>query len=82
MLKERGIKMRKVFNFGKIDYNHSGRKNCMVEVEMELRDREGEYEFSVCGDIWNPRHTSAYCGGQCLDTIWILLGSILMILFL
>lgn len=61
--------MKKVFNFGKIDYNHSGCRNCTVEVEVELRDKNGEYEFSACGDIWNPRHTDVYCGGQCLDTI-------------
>lgn len=27
------------------------------------------YELSICGNIWNPRKTDIYCGGQCLDTI-------------
>lgn len=26
-------------------------------------------ELSICGNIWNPRNTDIYCGGQCLDTI-------------
>lgn len=83
--------MKKIISFGKIDYNHSGRKNCTVEIEIELRQKGGEstfmidpttkkhiptgrttpiyHELSICGDIWNPRHTDIYCGGQCLDTI-------------
>lgn len=26
-------------------------------------------ELSICGSIWNQRHTDVVCGGQCLDTI-------------
>ena len=26
-------------------------------------------ELSICGAIWNTRHTNHYCGGQCLDII-------------
>lgn len=26
-------------------------------------------ELSICGDIWNARHTDILCSGQCLDTI-------------
>lgn len=83
--------MKKTINFGKIDYNNSGRKNCEVTIEIEIRQRGGEKTFtidpitkehiptgkttpiynelSICGNIWNPRHTDIYCGGQCLDTI-------------
>ena len=62
--------LKKTFNFGKIDYNHSGRKNCSVDVDVELRYKDnGNIELSICGDIWNPRHTDCYCCGQCLDTI-------------
>lgn len=62
--------MKKTFNFGKIDYNNSGRKNCSVEVEIELRTtKNGELEFAACGDIWNPKHTSVYSAGQNLDKI-------------
>lgn len=62
--------MKKVFNFGKIDYNKSGRKACPVEVEIEFRTtKNGELEFTACGDIWNPKHTSVYSVGQNLDEI-------------
>lgn len=27
------------------------------------------YELSICGHIWNARHTDAVCCGQCLDEI-------------
>lgn len=63
------------FKFGKVDYNGSGRKNCAVEVEVELRERHNSFydrdyiEFTACGSIYNPRHTDCYVGGQCLDTI-------------
>lgn len=62
--------MKKTFDFGKIDYNGTGRKNCAVTVEVELRQKEdGREVLSICGNIWNTRHTDIYCGGQCLDTI-------------
>lgn len=83
--------MRKTIEFGKIDYNGSGRKNCLVTLDIEIRQRGGEKTFtidpvtkeriftgnatpaynelSICGNIWNPRKTDIYCGGQCLDTI-------------
>lgn len=83
--------MKKTIEFGKIDYNHSGRRNCLVTIDIEIRQRGGEKTFtidpktkeriytgkttpiynelSICGNIWNPRHTDIYCSGQCLDTI-------------
>ena len=27
------------------------------------------YELSICGNVWNCRHTDIVTGGQCLDTI-------------
>lgn len=62
--------LKRTFSFGKVDYLGHGCKNCAVEVEMEYRDKgDGKKELSICGDIWNSRHTDIYCGGQCLDTI-------------
>ena len=83
--------MKKTIEFGKIDFNNSGRKNCLVTVDIELRQKGGDktftinpitkeriytgsttpvyLELSICGNIWNPRKTDIYCGGQCLDTI-------------
>ena len=50
---------------GKCDYNGSGRKNCEAEITWELKDGR----FSMRAEIWNPRHTDIYCGGQCVDTV-------------
>lgn len=56
---------RKVLNFGKVDYNRSGRKNCKVTVEVEIKDGE----LSICGNVWNPRETDCYSCGQNLDEL-------------
>lgn len=62
--------MRKRFNLGKIDYSGRGRKAYPVELEVELREDNFERPvFSVCGTVWNTKHTDCVCGGQCLDTI-------------
>ena len=50
---------------GKIDYRHSGVKNCSVEIEWEIKDGV----FSMSGTIWNPKHTDCYSGGQNIDEI-------------
>lgn len=56
----------KTFNFGKIAYT-STRKVNAVDVEMELRYTDKGPELSICGNIWNGRHTDTVIGGQCLD---------------
>ena len=61
--------LKRTIEFGKVDYNNSGRKNCMVDLEIELRETTNGPELAICGNIWNPRHTDIYCGGQCLDEI-------------
>ena len=61
--------MRKKFNFGKIDFNRTGRKVNQVEVEMELRGTEDRPVLSVCGEVWSMRHTDCVAGGQCLDDL-------------
>lgn len=61
--------MRKIIKLGKIDYLELGRKTCPVEISIELRDTDNGPELSICGDIWNHKHTDLYCSGQCLDTI-------------
>lgn len=58
--------MCKTFNFGKIAYT-STRKINTVDVEMELRYTDKGPELSICGNIWNGRHTDIVMGGQCLD---------------
>ena len=61
--------MKRVFNFGKIDYYHTGRKTNLVEVEMSYTEKDDKKIFSVSGKIWNSRKTDIVCGGQCLDEI-------------
>lgn len=59
------MRTEKTFDFGKIDYYGKGRKINSVTVEMSYRDGV----LSICGHIWNGRHTDIVCGGQCLDEI-------------
>ena len=61
--------LKRTIEFGKVDYTNSGKKNCMVDLEVELRDTIKGPELSICGDIWNPCHTDSYRCGQCLDEI-------------
>lgn len=61
--------MRKTFELGKVDYLNHNRKDCAVEVEIELREKDNKVVFSSYGRVWNARHTDIYCGGQCLDEI-------------
>lgn len=61
--------MEKHFNLGKIDYNESGRRNCMVDVRIELIYKDGKPCFRASGNVWNPRNTDIYQGGQCLDEL-------------
>lgn len=57
--------MRHTYSPGKVDYNKSGRKNCRAAFTWEF---DGE-RFSMQAEIWNPRGTDIYCGGQCVDTV-------------
>lgn len=62
--------MKKTISFGKVDYLNHGRRDCEVTVDIELRTRDdGRPELSICGNIWNARHSDIYTGGQNLDTI-------------
>lgn len=60
---------RKVIELGKIDFYGTGKKINAVDVEIELRSTNKGPELSICGSIWNSRHTDIVCGGQCLDEI-------------
>ena len=62
--------MRKIIDFGKIDFDGVGRKRNLVQIDIELRDNgKGVAVLSICGDVWNDLKTDIVCGGQCLDTI-------------
>lgn len=59
--------MRKTLNFGKIDFNGTGRKINAVTIEIKLEDGI----FGAHGEIWNAHNTDIISGGQILDIIAI-----------
>ena len=64
------MNLSRKINFGKIDAEGRGRKINSVDLEIELRNADTDKpEFSVCGDVWNSRHTDIVQGGQCIDSI-------------
>jgi len=63
---------KKTIHLGKVDYNHNGRKNCAVDVEIEIRimeNKNSQKELSMTGNVWNPLHSDIYSGGQNGDTL-------------
>ena len=56
---------RNIYSPGKVDYNNTGRANCPVEIEWELKDGR----FSMSGNIWMPSRRDIYAGGQNLEEI-------------
>ncbi len=61
--------MKKIFDFGKIDYYGIGRKSNAVTVEIEYTEKNEQKAFTASGNIWNAKHTNILTGGQCLDEI-------------
>jgi len=55
----------KTFYFDKIDYYENGRRTCLVEIEVNLKDGC----FRASGSVWNNLKTDIVLGGQCLDTL-------------
>ena len=61
--------MERTIELGKIDYNSSGKKNCLVTIEIALKDTEEGKVFTASGNIWYPTKTDCYTCGQNLDKI-------------
>lgn len=57
--------MKKILEFGKVDFFKTGRKINAIEVEVSLTDGV----FTVSADVWNNKHTDIVMGGQCLDDL-------------
>lgn len=57
--------IKKVIDFGKVDYLNNGRKDCPVTVEVDLVDGR----LSITGNVWNARKTDCYLGGQCREEL-------------
>jgi len=61
--------MEKTFNFDKVAYT-SARCVNLPTVEMRLEYKNGDMKkpvLSICGELWNSKHTDIVMGGQCLD---------------
>lgn len=61
----------KIIEFGKIDYNGTGKKENLVTLELELGYKNNEgFVFSAMGNVWNKYETDILMGGQCVDDIF------------
>ena len=58
--------MTKTFNFGKIDYNNTGRKVNLVTIKVDFDGNR----FSASGNVWNSKQTNCLYCGQNLDTLY------------
>ena len=61
--------MKKILNFGKIDWNGTGRKINLVTVKISLEETKNGPVFSACANVWNSKSTDCLCCGQCLDNL-------------
>lgn len=57
--------MRTTYSPGKVDYNRSGRRNCKADFEISLENGL----LSICANIWNPRESDIYLGGQAIEEV-------------
>lgn len=61
--------MNRIFDFGKIDFNGTGRKINRVTVEMSYKENNGKWCFSASANIWNSKNTDIISGGQILNQL-------------
>ena len=66
---EKEVISKKLY-FGKVDYNKTGRKVNLIEVDIELKKEKQGYVFSASGGFWDNTKTDYICCGQCLDEIY------------
>ena len=60
----------KIFDFGKIDLNHIGRKINKVTVNVVLSGKsKDDMMFAAVVDVWNCTSTDIVLGGQCFDEV-------------
>lgn len=57
---------KKTFKFRKIDFNGTGKKINLAEVEVSF---DG-IKFSASGSVWNSKQTDIISGGQNLDEMY------------
>lgn len=61
--------MKKTFNFGKIDYMDRGRKDCAVDVTIELEEKGGEEVFDRNGNF-TGKYCNKYFEFTAVGNIW------------
>lgn len=61
--------MKKTFNLGKIAL-YGERKENLVTLEIELKEKDGKSVFSSSAMVWNSKKTDCELGGQCLDDLY------------
>jgi hypothetical protein len=78
--------IRRVKDFGKVDYSGQGRKAYPVQIDLTITTKPGparsvdletigEHKaLSIMGGIWNTHRTDYVTGGQCVDTLQKYLG--------
>lgn len=57
--------MKRTIDIQKVDGYGNGRKNCMVDVELELDNGN----FSAVADLWNLNRSDILMGGQCFNDL-------------
>lgn len=63
-------RIEKKFNFGKIDYNGTGRRINAVQLEICKQFNEaGKMIFSASAAVWNSTHTDWITGGQGIERL-------------
>lgn len=66
--------MKAKLTFGKVDYLHQGRKNCPVEINIELRNRGGDPTFTIDPEtkeeIYTGKKTPEYVELSICGEIW------------
>lgn len=66
------VKMKRTITFNKVSSHWSkfSAQDHLITLELELRGKNGKFEFSCCGNLWNNRHSDILQGGQCVDSLW------------
>ena len=62
--------MKKIINLGEIDYEGKGKKQNLVTIDFEYKEKkEGQKVLSISGNIWNKNKSDILAGGQMLDDL-------------
>ncbi|VVB60569.1 Uncharacterised protein [uncultured archaeon] len=61
--------MKKKLKIGRVKTDQY-KRSLLITCEVEIREKEdNKKELSICGNVWNTKHTDIETGGQISDTI-------------